>query len=256
MSESEGPGPTGAGGDIHIAASGQLRLSALLDELRADAARRQRGEPIEPPPPTEDGERAAATIAPGAPVVIDSRDGLTLAEILDATAGAGFGFVIALLALTGIPFVGLSTPFGLSIAFVGAQLLLGRTRPWLPQRIRAVRLSVAALDRIARWLGKGTRWMAPLVRQRLRPLTGAAGLAPIGLGLVILGIGLALPLPIPGSNLVFIVPILVYALGLLERDGVLVLAAHLMTAAHIALAILAWAVVTEALSPVARWLGW
>lgn len=243
------------GGDVHIAASGQLRLSVLLAELRADAERRRRGEPIEPPPPTDASAQAAATVAPGDPVVIDSRDGLTIAEILDATAGAGFGFVIALLALTAIPFVGLSTPFGLSVAFVGAQLLLGRPRPWLPRRIRAVNLSVAALDRIGRWLGRGTRWLTPLVRQRLRGLTGSAGLPPIGLGVAILGIGLALPLPIPGSNLVFIVPILVYALGMLERDGLLVMAAHLMTAAHIVLAVAAWAVVSQAFAPVARWFG-
>ena len=80
----------------------------------------------------------------------------------------------ALLALVAIPFVGLSTPFGLAIAFVGAQLLIGRTRPWLPGWIRRVALSATALTRIARWLSRGTGWMHHLVRERLGALRGDA----------------------------------------------------------------------------------
>lgn len=236
---------------VRISSPTQLRLSTLLAALVATAEERAAAQAARAAAtPT-----AAATISPGDAVVIDSADGLTIAEILDATAGAGFGFVIALLALTAIPFVGLSTPFGLSIAFVGAQLLIGRTRPWLPARIRRVALSVTALTRIARWLTRGTGWMSHLVRERLGPLTGGPGLGLVGLGLVILGSGLALPLPVPGSNLVFIVPVLIYGIGLLEKDGLLMLIGHVVTLAHVVLAIAAWQVVSAALAPVARWFG-
>lgn len=236
---------------VRISSPTQLRLSSLLAELIATAEERRAAKAAAAaavPAP-------AATISPGDAVVIDSADGLTIAEILDATASAGFGFVIALLALVAIPFVGLSTPFGLAIAFVGAQLLIGRTRPWLPGWIRRVALSATALTRIARWLSRGTGWMHHLVRERLGPLTGGPALGLVGLGLLVLGLGLALPLPIPGSNLIFVVPVLMYAIGLLERDGLMMLVGHVMTLVHVVLAIVAWRVVAAALAPVARWLG-
>jgi hypothetical protein len=94
-----------------------------------------------------------------------------------------------------------------------------------------------------------------LVRERLRPLTRGAAIGLVGIGVVILGVGLALPLPIPGSNLVFIVPIMVYAIGLLERDGLLTLVGHVMTLAHVVLGFMAWRVVAAALEPVAHLLG-
>ncbi|MEZ4398510.1 MAG: exopolysaccharide biosynthesis protein [Kofleriaceae bacterium] len=237
-------GPGGAPG-LRITAAQPLRLSVLVAELR-DGAARKRDQALAP---------VVATVAPGDPVLIDAADGLSIAEILDATASAGFGFVVALLALTAIPFFGLSTPFGLAIAFVGAQLVAGRTRPWLPARIRRVALSVAALERIGRWLRKGTGWMTHLVRERLRPLTRGAATGLVGLGLIILGLGLALPLPIPGSNMVYIVPVLIYAIGLLERDGLLILVGHLTAAGHVVLAIVAWRVVATAVASFAGCFG-
>jgi hypothetical protein len=225
---------------LRIAAPRQLRLSALLAELCGDAARRAAGAP----PPTHDGA-----------VVIDSADGLTVGEILDATAHAGFGFVVAQLALVAIPFVGLSTPFGLAVAFVGLQIVIGKDRPWLPQRIRRRQISVAALDRITRWLTRWTRWMTPLVKPRWPRWTSRAGFVAIGVGLVIQGVGLALPIPIPGSNLMFVVPILVYAIGVLDEDGLLVAIAHAATLANIVLIIALWQGVAAALVGTGRWLG-
>lgn len=257
--------------EIRITAPRQLRLSVLLAALRDRAMKgkaeedgKGEGEKAEAsmsgPAMTAAGSApalppAAATIAPGDPVVIDSSDGLTIGEMLDATAAAGFGFVVALLALTAIPFVGLSTPFGAAIAFIGMQMAIGRARPWLPKRVRRVRLSVPAIDKIGRWLSKATRWMTHLVRARLPRLCRGGGLGLAGLGIFVQGLGLALPLPIPGSNLIFLVPILIYAIGLLEDDGLLVLIGHVTTVVHIALAFVAWQMIAAALGPAMRWLG-
>lgn len=240
---------------LRITAPRQLRLSALLAALLADARRRR--DPVTEPaaPPEPELPAAAATVAPGDPVVIDSRDGLTIGEMLDATAAAGFGFVVALLALTAIPFVGLSTPFGLAIAFIGAQMLIGRARPWLPKRIRRVHLTVPAIDRIGRWLSRFTHWMTHLVRARWPRLCRGGGLGLVGLGLVVQGLGLALPLPIPGSNMIFLAPILVYAIGLLEEDGLLVMVGHVTTLVDLVLGFAAWQAVVAAVASALRWVG-
>jgi hypothetical protein len=181
-----------------------LRLSAVLAELDDPA-----GPDGEPPP-------------------------LTLGEITDRTAFAGFGFLNLFLALVSIPFFGLSAPFGLAIAVLGAQMLVGRDRPWLPGFLRRRR----APARSIRWLsGRVARWTAGLERW-IKPRLGVLTRGPlIGLSLIVQGLGLALPIPIPGSNWIFVVPIIVYALGLLERDGALVLVGHAATAVQIVLGI-------------------
>ncbi|HEY0987653.1 MAG TPA: exopolysaccharide biosynthesis protein, partial [Kofleriaceae bacterium] len=88
------------------------------------------------------------------------------------------------------------------------------------------------LDRVLGILARRTRWLARLSRRRwevmIRPRL-------VGLGIVLLALGLALPLPVPGSNLIFLVPLFVYSLGVLERDGLWVALGHLWTLIDMAL---------------------
>ena len=84
---------------------------------------------------------------------------VSVGELIDKAAEAGFGFVVGLLCLIAIPFFGLSTPFGLAIALIGSQMMLGRHQPWLPKRARRRELQMAMLDRVTTILAKRTRWM-------------------------------------------------------------------------------------------------
>lgn len=148
---------------------------------------------------------------------------------MDETAHAGFGFLAAFLALVAIPFMGLSLPFGMAVAFLGLQMIAGKNRPWLPRRIRRYVVTIATID----WIGgQLTRWTTGLERF-IKPRWTFMAHDPlwrfIGVGLVLQGIGLALPIPIPASNWAFVLPILIYAIGLLEDDGVLVSIGHILT---------------------------
>ncbi|HEU0036406.1 MAG TPA: exopolysaccharide biosynthesis protein [Kofleriaceae bacterium] len=159
-------------------------------------------------------------------------EGRSVGELVDKAAEAGFGFLVGLLALIAIPFFGLSTPFGLAIALLGAQMMLGRTHPWLPNRARRRQLSMPMLDRVLVILARRTRWLARSTRRRWEPLIRPRL---IGLAIVVLALALALPLPIPGSNLVFLVPIFIYAVGLLERDGMWIVIGHVCLVIDLAL---------------------
>lgn len=148
---------------------------------------------------------------------------LTVGELVDKAAEAGFGFLVGILCMIAIPFFGLSTPFGLAIALIGAQMIGGKQHPWLPQRARRRELSIHMLDKVATMLSRRTRWLVKMTRRRHEVIV-----APklVGFGITLLALGLALPLPIPGSNLVFLVPIFIYAVGLLERDGLWIAIGH------------------------------
>ena len=202
----------------------RLRLDELLRELGASDGER--------PPHTADGQPPAADgQADGQSQPVQGEpaarpETLTVGALVDKAAEAGFGFLIGVLTLIAIPFVGLSTPFGLAIALLGAQLMIGLGHPWLPARARRRALSMSMLDRVLGILARRTRWLARLSRRRWELVVQPRL---IGLGIVLLALGLALPLPIPGSNMIFLVPLFVYSIGVLERDGLWILLGHLGT---------------------------
>jgi hypothetical protein len=174
----------------------------------------------------------------------------TLGSVLDATQHAGFGFLIGFIAMLALPVPGLGGPFGLAIAFLGAQLFVGRTGPWLPSILRRRPVSRRMRHWLAAKLARVSGYLEHAVKPRwpffLRP-----GVWPLcGVGLVILGLGLALPLPIPGSNLIFIAPIVVYGIGLLEDDGLLLALGHAATLFNVALTVLLWDAVAHGLRAV------
>lgn len=147
--------------------------------------------------------------------------------IIDKADEAGFGAFFSLLALIAIPFFGLSTPFGLAMALGGIQLLFGRSRPWLPGRARRRELPLSTLDHVATMLEKRTKFLERVTRRRHEWVLFGPARNLVGFGVTFLALGLALPLPIPGSNLIFLVPLFIYGIGLLERDGLWIWLGHL-----------------------------
>jgi hypothetical protein len=196
-------------------------------------------------------ELGAQTELDRAPAAVSESGTLTVGELVDKAAEAGFGFLVGVLTLIAIPFFGFSTPFGLAIALVGVQLVIGRQRPWLPMRARRRQLSMAMLDRVLGILARRTKWLSKSTKRRWEPL-----IMPrlVGAGIVVLALGLALPLPIPGSNLVFLIPLFVYAIGLLERDGVWVALGNLGAAVNLTLLVVFGATVVAVLERGWHWI--
>ncbi len=243
----------------------RLRLDELLRELGAreadvptprlehpQAGARAGHAPRDAQPPHHAVGAGQGHDQPGGAPPPDPRpESLTVGALVDKAAEGGFGFLIGVLALIAIPFFGLSTPFGLAIALLGAQLMLGRLQPWLPARARRRALSMAMLDRVLGLLTRRTRWLAKLSRRRwehaIRPRL-------IGLGVVLLAVGLALPLPIPGSNLVFLVPLFLYSLGILERDGAWIVVGYVCTLINIALLVVFGATVLHVVVGLWHWI--
>jgi hypothetical protein len=195
-------------------------------------------------------ELGASDGAPGS-AELPRVDTITVGALVDKAEEAGFGFLIGVLTLIAIPFVGLSTPFGLAIALLGGQLTVGLRHPWLPARARRRPLSMTMLDRVLGLLARRTRWLARLSRRRWELLIQPRL---IGAGIVLLALGLALPLPIPGSNLVFLIPLFLYAVGVLERDGAWIAVGHACTAIDVALLVVFGATVVRVLTRIWHWL--
>lgn len=158
---------------------------------------------------------------------------MTLGDVVHELAGRGYPILIILLVLPfclPIQIPGFSTPFGLILAFMGLRLAFAK-QMWWPESL----LNKTIPHKQIQSLCENTLWIIKKLRPFLKPrytfLTQTPWLHRIhGVTLAILALILALPLPIPLSNLLTAIPILCLGLGLLEDDGVFIMAGYVITA--------------------------
>lgn len=155
-------------------------------------------------------------------------------DVLTATRGRGFYLLLLLISLpfiTPIPLPGLSTPFGVVVAMIGARLAMGQ-RPWLPKRLLRKELPPHLITRILGAAGWVLRWLEVLLRPRLHFLHEQLVFRRVaGVLIMLSGLLLLLPLPIPFSNTLPALTVVFLAAGALERDGLFFLAGCAMFAA-------------------------
>ena len=152
-----------------------------------------------------------------------SRERVSVADLVGAMHDRAFGALMLIFAMpNALPTPpGTSAILGAPLVFLAAQLMFGR-KPWLP-RIIADR-SMARGD-FASMIGKAAPWIAwaeKLLKPRLVGL--ARPPAEYFIGAVCLLMATILFLPIPLGNMLPAVAICMFSFGLLERDGVWVLA--------------------------------
>jgi hypothetical protein len=150
---------------------------------------------------------------------------LTVADIVSVLRDRAFAVLVVLLGLPNclpmpppIPLV-----CGLLLALVAAQLAAGRATPWLPRSLlrrsipqdavqRAVTRALPVLQRLERWSKPRVEFFETPVALRV-----------VGVLLIALALGLLVAAPVIGQIPLGIAVCLV-GLGLVERDGVLVMA--------------------------------
>jgi hypothetical protein len=147
-------------------------------------------------------------------------------SVRDLFAALGDRALAALLFVFAVPNAipsppGLSTVLGVPLLFLSAQLLLGR-KAWLPEFIAKRSMARADFEvlmgRVLPWLERAERLLRPrLIGLALPPMEYA-------LGFICLVLAVILVLPIPLGNNPPAFAIALIALGILERDGLWVLA--------------------------------
>lgn len=160
---------------------------------------------------------------------LEGRD-TTLGEVAETIGDRGFGLLLLVLSLPAalpLPAPGYATPFGLAMALLAVQMVAGRTVPWLPQSLAARRLPNRLLQ-----LGVGPaslplRVVEWLVRPRLSGLARNT-IFLRGLAVIVLGMSLLMALPVPLTNTAPSFVIFVLAAGILEEDGLVLLAGVLL----------------------------
>lgn len=161
---------------------------------------------------------------------------VTLREVIYTLGGRAYMLLVLLLALpfiTPIPLPGLSTPFGLAIALIALRLSLGQ-RPLLPMKLQRKELPAGFISKLFGIAEKILRFFEKFLRPRLTFLTDTPLLVQLHAVLMLLAaLVLLLPLPIPFTNSFPAWAILLLAAGLLERDGLFILAGYVVFVAGV-----------------------
>jgi len=169
------------------------------------------------------------------------RERVSIADLLASMDSRAMGALLLIFALPNVlpSLPGTSGILGLPLIYLTSQMMLGRT-PWLPKFIATRSLArrdfAALIDRMEPWLAWSERFLRPrlslLVHERAERL----------IGLVALVLSVILMLPIPFGNMLPALAISLFALGLMENDGVWVIggAAATVVAISVVAAVL-WA---------------
>lgn len=148
---------------------------------------------------------------------------LGLGDMADALKERAFGLMILALALPCcLPFVYLIPQIvALPILVLTGQMASGRDAPWLPEKLKSRDFDIAAMRSIVargkRWFG----WAEHVARPRLLLLSGPRASRIIGALLVIPSASILVPLP--STNTVPGIGVAITSIGLIERDGLMVL---------------------------------
>ena len=180
---------------------------------------------------------------------------MRLGEVVSALGDRGYGLLILVLAapsLLPIYIPGLSAVVGIPLALIALQMALGLPRPWLPRKLLRRpfrRREFASLtNRVLPWIIRLERVLKPRLPMLTHPLAERL------LGVIALVLAITLALPIPFTGIPLGIALALIGAGLMERDGVVMLAGLAIAAAALAYSGLATVAVWQTATALWDWL--
>lgn len=154
-----------------------------------------------------------------------STDFVTVGELMYALHERGFGLLMVIFVLPNsmpIPFPpGFTSLFAVPMAFLAVQMMMGRESAWLPSWIERRSMRRTTVARVIEVAAPKLKKIEKLMRPRWTFAATETGEKIIGVFCMIFAISIAIPLPwtnfIPGLGT------LIMSLGLLSKDGVMVI---------------------------------
>lgn len=159
---------------------------------------------------------------------------LMLGDLVSRMEHRGFGLLIFIFAvpfIQPVPSGGLSTAFGSLILLLGLQLSLHRKTVWLPAWLNRTQVD----EKTGRFLISAAKKFFGFIERFVHPRFRLFCKSEVLIGIMIATMAglLMLPIPLPFSNTVCAIPIALWAISLIEGDGIMSALAFLFAAACI-----------------------
>lgn len=156
---------------------------------------------------------------------------LSVKTIFSLLAGKGYAALFMILSLPfcfPIQLPGVSTPFGMALAFLALRYTFAK-HLWWPERILKKEISSKNVSSITQKAIQGVVLLKRIVHPRLMFLTQNPFFHRLhGIIIFILSFLLLLPLPIPFTNMLTALPIFCIGVGLLEDDGYFIILGYVL----------------------------
>jgi len=168
-----------------------------------------------------------------------SGDRVLMRQFFECFREKGFGILLMIFALPSalpVPAPGYSIPFGIILALLAGQLILGRKIPWLPEWVLRISFKRSFMDKM---VPAGIAFLArteTLVRPRLQWFSGR--LLQLLPALLVIVMASFMMIPIPGTNTAPAMVIFLIGLGLSQNDGLVLCLSSLAAIAATLLTIL------------------
>lgn len=117
---------------------------------------------------------------------------------------------------------------GIILGLIAGQMAVGRSSLWLPKRLAVKTFARSDLARIVARANPWIVWLERFARPRYNLFAGEAARRVVGCIIVFLGFVLILPIPFLG-NMPPGIAICIFGLGLVERDGLVVIIGFVAT---------------------------
>lgn len=154
----------------------------------------------------------------------DIAGSVSLDELLAAMGRTSIAFAILILSLPALtPIPGpFGMVFGTCLAIIAVQIMAGFQRIWLPAFLGRRRISAKVISLMVRYTSPLVlRIETVLRRNRMRHFAGRTAQSLLGIPVFLLAIAVALPIPF--GNFLPVAALVMIALGLMERDGLMVM---------------------------------
>lgn len=171
-------------------------------------------------------------------------DKVAIGDLVNALRNRAFGILFLIFGIPNcIPMPpGIPVVCGIVLMLIGLQMAVGRQELWLPERIARQTFSRAMLESIVTRSRPYIEKLERLSRPRLEPFAGPTARRIVGATVVLLGFILLLPIPFLG-NLPPGFAVCIFGLGLVERDGGVILAGFCATVLGLLItAAMSWAI--------------
>lgn len=145
---------------------------------------------------------------------------ISLGDVLENVGDKGFGLLLVILSLPSalpVPAAGYSVPFGIVMAALALQMILGKPQPTLPAKALSRKLPKSMTQKMLGAAGMFFGKVEFLIKPRFQWIGSRTGLR--ALGLVVLVMSVLMMIPIPLTNTAPAMVIFLIGVGLSEDDG-------------------------------------
>ena len=169
---------------------------------------------------------------------------VSLKDLLDSLDSRSHGPMLLLPAFISISPIGaipgMSIATGTMIILIAVQMLVTKSRPWIPKRITRFEFSRTTLKSGVRRFRRWVLWIEKVIYQRLTFLTYGIAIIPIAVISIVLAASFYPLALVPMGVFLPGLAVTLFALGMTARDGLLVVVGYLLTLGTGLLLYFAW----------------